>query len=138
MLISPWNELLLHASPRDVVGPDGLDDANGVKPGSEVPAATGVLLKETVGNVPDVVGAAPVVVASPNVGREAGVSVGSAEGAARAVCVNCAESCPIAVATAAVLIALTSTVGAGAAPTVQADNNTAAAISVSPACRGDL
>src|SRR6266487_3136462 len=79
---------------------------------------------------PGVVGAAPVVVANPN--------VGSAEGAARAVCVNCAESCPMAVATAAVLIVLTSTVGAGVAPKLQAVSNKVAASSVNPACRRDF
>ena len=79
--------------------------------------APGVLLNDTVGRAPDVVatGLPPTGVV-----RETAVLVGMAvaDGAARAVWVNCAESCPMAVATAAVLIALTSTVGAGGAPAV--------------------
>ena len=61
-----------------------------------------------------------------------------AVGAASAVCVNCAESCPMAVATAAVLIALTSTVGAGVAPMVQAVNTRAAVVNRNIACRRDF
>ena len=86
----------------------------------------GVVLKESVGRVPAAPGT-PAVGDAPAVGNAevtngSGVVVGGVVlvGAARAVCVSCAEICPIAVATAAVLIALTSTVGAGVAPTLQA------------------
>src|SRR6185369_7975609 len=92
---------------------------------------------------PDVVGAGlpeiPVEVGG-NVARAIAVFVVSVMdvGAARAVCVNWAESCPRAVSTAAVLIAFTSTVGAGVAPTLQLASNSAVTISVNSTLRSDF
>src|SRR5512134_2706388 len=85
------------------------------------------MLKETVGRA--------------NVGRSWGVSVGRGVfvgGTASAVCVNCAENCATVVPTIAVLMALTSSVGDGSAPTLQAVSIRAAVSSISRVCRGNL
>ena len=59
-------------------------------------------------------------------------------GTARAVCVNCDESWATVVPTSAVLIALTSRVGAGVAPTLQADKSRAAESKPIKVCRVDF
>src|SRR5688500_19595529 len=105
----------------------------GVNPASGVVlGALGVVLKDNVGSAPETlpVGEArAAAVGRATVESERGVSVGGGVlvGAARADWVSCAEICPMAVATAAVLIAFTSTVGAGVAPVVQADSDSVAA-----------
>src|SRR6185295_7009386 len=93
-------------------------EASGVNP------ATGVVLKDKVGSAP------AFAVGNAKVGRGTRVSVGSGvgDGAASAVSVSCADNCPIAVATAAVLIALTSTVGTSVAPMLHPAMSRAAAI----------
>jgi hypothetical protein len=107
-----------------------------------VKPASGVVLNETVGRAPDVVAAGlptpTVVKAREGSGTAVLVELGVEVGAASAVWVNCTDSCPIAVSTAAVLIALTSTVGAGAAPILQAVSTRAEVTNVNIACRRDV
>jgi hypothetical protein len=59
-------------------------------------------------------------------------------GAASAVCVNWTENCATVVPTMAVLMALTSSVGDGSAPTLQAVRTSAAASNIIRLCRGNL
>src|SRR5829696_3655150 len=138
MVTSPSNALLLQESPRDAVAPEGATcDASGVKPARGVVPASGVVLNDKVGRAPATVGEP-----AASVDRETAVIVAVGEvvnvGAARAVCVNCRESCAMAVETAAVLIAFTSTVGAGVAPSVQDVSSIAAVSTIMNLCRGDF
>ena len=128
--------LLLQESPSETVLAGAAGDEIGVNPAMGV--VPGVVLKDNVGSAPPV-GEAPAV-GRATVASERGVSVGGGVfvGAARAVCVSCAEICPIAVATAAVLIALTSTVGAGVAPILQAASVSVAASKMSRVGRGNF
>ena len=87
MVRSASYTLLLQASPKDKVAAGGAaGEAICVTP------VTGVVLKETVGSPPAVVGAGepPAAVGREKVGSEMGVLVGSVVevGAASAVCVN--------------------------------------------------
>src|SRR5512134_625469 len=136
--------LLWHASPRAgavFTGATG-DPPNGVKPAMGV--VLGVVLKDRVGRAPEAPAVAAVVPA-PVVGnaevasaRAVFVGGGVLEGAARAVWVSCAEICPMAVATAAVLIALISTVGAGVAPTLHAASISVVISNMSRVRRGNV
>ena len=107
--MSPSNALLLHVSPRaDVVG---AGEGSGVKPAKGVVASN-----DTVGSAPE-----ESVVGNANVGSSCAVFVGMGVGGmASAVCVNWAETCAMVVPTMAVLMAPTSNVGEGAAPTLHA------------------
>src|SRR5512139_834224 len=115
IVISPSKTALLHASPSDAV--TGAADVG--RTGACVAPATGVLTKEKVGRAAaSTVGdATPDVfrVGNTSVGTDAWVLVGMAVfvGLASAVWVNCTASWATVVPTSAVLIALTSRVGAG-------------------------
>ena len=117
----------MQASPRTWVAAE-TGEAMAVKPGRGVTAAPGVVLKDTVGST---LGS---IVGNAKVGRSWGVFVGAgvfvAGGMASAVWVNCAENCATVVPTMAVLMALTSRVGDGAAPTLQAESINAAVSNV--------
>ncbi len=138
--MSPSKTALLHASPSAAVaGAADVGNETCVKP------ATGVLIKETVGRAaasrvgeatPDV----SIVGKAASVGMDVSVATGTAVfvGTARAVCVNCTESWATVVPTSAVLIALTSRVGAGVAPTLQDVKSRAAASKPIKLCRVDL
>ena len=140
--MSPSKTALLHASPSAAVA--GTADvgrtATCVKPATGV--VIGVLIKETVGReaAPNV-GEATAEVS--RVGNDASVDAdvcvttgtGVFVGMDNAVCVNCTESWATVVPTSAVLSALISWVGAGAAPTLQAVISRAAVSKLINACR---
>jgi hypothetical protein len=90
-----------------------------VKPAAGAVFATCVVLKDNVGSAPP-----GLAVGRPTVARVGGIFVaeGVKVGAARAVIVCWAEICAMAVPSAAVLMALISTVGAAVAPTLHAVN----------------
>ena len=117
MVTSPSKTLLSQRTPVTVALIEG--DARGVNPGMGL--AFG--LKEIVGSAPEVVGVTDPfpAVGGAAVGSGTEVFVGAevAVGRAFAVLVNCMESCATVVPTIDVLIALMSSVGAGAAPMLQ-------------------
>ena len=118
-----------------------MGDPIGVNPARGVLFGSAVELKDRVGNAPPETAVPAAAVGNANVDRGMDVSVGigvADGGAARAVSVSCADICPMAVATAAVLMALTSISGAGVAPMLQAASVRAAASKIVRVCRGNF
>src|SRR5215208_2244206 len=141
MVTSVTKTLLLQASPKDWVAAGAMGEPIGVNPARGVLFVSGVELKDTVGSAPPGSAVPAAAVGNANVARGMVVSVGigvADGGAARAVSVSCADICPMAVATAAVLIALTSTSGAGVAPILQAASVRAAVMRMVRVCRGNF
>src|SRR4026209_1418224 len=140
MVTSVTKTLLLQASPRDWVAAGAMGEPIGVNPAKGVLFGSGVELKDSVGSAPPATAVPAAAAGNANVARGVDVSVGIevAEGAARAVSVSCADICPMAVVTAAVLIALTSTSGAGVAPMLQAASVRAAVSKIVRVCRGNF